>query len=751
MIRRILPAMLALSAVFSTAATARARTTLDIYFLDMAGGGSNLIVTPLGESILIDTGSLEPEHRDADRILAACRDAGIDRIDHLITTHFHLDHFGAILEVSMRIPIKRFYDKGLPPEHEQKTKWFQRLYPLYRRATKGEITTIKAGDDIGLRDRPDDVYPPVTLHCFAADKKIEGFSGDIDAPVPGFDIGPEDRSDNARSIALMLRYGDFDCYLGGDITLNVEHHLVHPRNRIGKIDIYQVTHHGLDQSNNPLLLGALEPTVAIAMNGRRKGVQPRTFETLTSLPSLEALYQIHYNTQYGDSGNTAAQFIANAKNSDGGNYIKASVNSRSGTYRIRIKPDGPTRTYRTKSARTVHNRERFMNSVRTELNENIFDFWLTHTIDNEHGGFIGRMTNDNRRIENAPKGLILNARILWTFAAAYRCEKNPEYLKAANRAYDYLTGKFHDPEHGGYYWLLDHKGAPVDLSKELYAQSFVIYALAEYHLATGKAEPLEKAKALFRLLETKCHDDENAGYFETFFRDWRQAPQARLAFEVEKAQKTMNTHLHVLEAWTNLYRAWKDPLLKRRLAEMIEIFRDRIINPDTHHFELFFDAHWKSLKQVVSFGHDIEGSWLLAEAAEVLGDERLLHEIEPICVKMADACLKEGLDTNGALFYEAEHGRITIPAKHWWAQAETAVGFCNAYQLSGDRKFLRAARKNWRFIKKHQVNHEHGEWYGVAPTPEKPADPNAMKVSEWKAPYHNARACLELIRRLQSF
>jgi beta-lactamase superfamily II metal-dependent hydrolase len=315
-VKRILAAVIAAFAlIFAGCSTVpeqdSANEPLEIYFLDMVGGGSTLIVTPLGESILIDTGSREPMHRDVDRILRACEDAGLKQIDYLVTTHFHLDHFGGILELSRRIPVRHFIDKGAPPaEHEQNTDWFRQLHPLYLKATQGQVQALKAGDDIPLENDTTGKLPPIRLHCVAAEKIVEYFEGEIDAPVPGFEIKKPDTTDNARSIALVLTYGRFKFVAGGDITWNVEHHLAHPVNRIGKVDLYQMTHHGLDQSNNPMLLKALSPTVCVAMNGPKKGIQPRTFHDLKALPSVKAIYQIHYNTQYGDKGNTSPEFIA---------------------------------------------------------------------------------------------------------------------------------------------------------------------------------------------------------------------------------------------------------------------------------------------------------------------------------------------------------------------------------------------------------------------------------------------------------
>jgi beta-lactamase superfamily II metal-dependent hydrolase len=348
--KRIFVLLAIVLTVMATACAVQAKPgaageTLDIYFLDMAGGGSTLIVTPLGESVLIDTGSLEPEHRDADRIERACRHAGLTQIDCLVTTHFDTDHYGGILDLSKRIPIKTFIDNDTPPKDIARRQAFQKLNPLYEQATKGKTKLLRAGEDIPLKKDPAGKLPAIRLHCVASQKQIEGFAGDIDAPVEGFEIAKPDTSNNAASIALVLSYGDFAFFAGGDITSNVEHHLAHPVSRIGKIDLYQVTHHGLDLSNNPVLLKALSPTVCVAMNGPRKGIQPRTFKALNALPSVKAIYAIHYNTQYGDAGNPPPEFIANKDNPNKGEYIKASINPTKETFTLQIGPDGEKKAY----------------------------------------------------------------------------------------------------------------------------------------------------------------------------------------------------------------------------------------------------------------------------------------------------------------------------------------------------------------------------------------------------------------------
>ncbi len=392
---------------------------------------------------------------------------------------------------------------------------------------------------------------------------------------------------------------------------------------------------------------------------------------------------------------------------------------------------------------------KFQQSARNELEQNLLPFWIRYTQDQEKDGFIGRMTNDGKIIKDAPKGLVLNTRILWTYSAAYRFHPKPEYLDMARRAYDYLMQHFWDAEYGGAYWLLDSNGRPIDDMKKLYGESFLIYSLAEFHRATGNPKALTKAQELFRIIEAKCHDPKHKGYFEMCNRDWSRSPQPPIGANKSVMRKSMNAHLHLLEAYTNLYRVWKEDRLRQRLQELIEVFRDHIIDSKTWHFKLFFDETWRSEDEIISFGHDIEGSWLLPEAAEVLGDEELIKQINIIALKMAQACYEQALDPDGALLYEANSEKIINSDKHWWPQAETVVGFLNAYQLSGQKHYFDAAFRCWQFIQSSIVDHENGEWFSVV---SRDAVPNrkAFKVSEWKAPYHNARCSLEIIHRLEN-
>lgn len=384
--------------------------------------------------------------------------------------------------------------------------------------------------------------------------------------------------------------------------------------------------------------------------------------------------------------------------------------------------------------------------VEQELRSNILPFWLKYTIDDEFGGFRGQITNDLIVDPEADKGLILNARILWTFSKAYSVYREDVYLSAATRAYEYILRYFWDSEFGGVYWMLNYRGEPCDTKKRVYGQAFTVYALAEYHLATHDAETLKRAIALYEAIEETGHDTKYGGYFETYEREWRMAKDQRLSEVDMDESKSMNTHLHMLEAYANLRRAWKDDGLRKRLRELIEIFLKRIIHPKSHHFLLFFDEDWTPKADMISFGHDIEGSWLLCEAAEIYGDAELLKRVQVEAVRMAQAVYNEAVDSDGGLLYEAEHGKVIDSDKHWWPQSEAVVGFLNAYRLSGQEHFRAAAERSWDFIEKYIVDHQHGEWFWKVSRDGVPSN-DKYKVDPWKCPYHNSRTCFEVMAR----
>lgn len=388
-------------------------------------------------------------------------------------------------------------------------------------------------------------------------------------------------------------------------------------------------------------------------------------------------------------------------------------------------------------------------SVRRELLEDILPFWRRHVVDERRGGFIGEMSNDLRVLEDAPKGLILNARLLWTFSAACRYTQDEADRSMAHRAYEYLTDRFLDERHGGYFWELDPDGAVLDDKKKIYGEAFCIYALAEYHRTFHEPRAVERAIDVFSRIEAHAHDDRYGGYLEIMLREWQPCEDMRLSDKDMDEKKSMNNHLHVLEAYTNLMRVWPDPLVAERLRELIDLFTRRILNAERTHLNHFFDEAWTPRSASYTFGHDIEGTWLLCEAAEVLGDPHLLAEVRALAASMAWSTLQEGVDLDGGLCYLGRDKTVVNRNKEWWPQAEAIVGFYNAWQLSGEDAFLNAAVRCWRFIEDRMVDRVHGEWFWCV-RPDGTPDPSQPKVSAWKGPYHNGRCCLEIIRRTET-
>jgi mannobiose 2-epimerase len=392
---------------------------------------------------------------------------------------------------------------------------------------------------------------------------------------------------------------------------------------------------------------------------------------------------------------------------------------------------------------------KFARQVEDHLAGHIMPFWCGPALDHEQGGWMGWLSNELQPDRTKPRGLIVNARILWTFAAVHRAQPETLYREMAARALDVVLTRYWDWVHGGAFWRLTDDWQVLDDSKKTYGQAFYIYALSEYHLAFRDTAALECAKDLFELIEQHAHDPEQGGYIEVHNRDWTEAgPDARLSEKDLSEKKSMNTHLHVLEAYTNLYRVWQDRRLENRLRELITLFERHILDPRTHHFHHFFDEVWNVRSDTCTFGHDIEGSWLLCEAAEVLGDDVLVDRVRAVAVRIADRVLAEGIAADGALCYEGKAGRVIDRGKECWPQAEALVGFINVWQLSGEARYLQSAHRVWEYIQRHLVDRVHGEWFWRIDENGRP-DPALPKVSEWKGPYHASRACLETSRRLK--
>lgn len=385
-------------------------------------------------------------------------------------------------------------------------------------------------------------------------------------------------------------------------------------------------------------------------------------------------------------------------------------------------------------------------SMQDVLENNILNFWIEKMTDNENGGYYGRLTGNGTLVPTADKGAILNARILWSFSAAYRVLNKPEYLQAATRAKEYLISHFYDEENGGVFWSLDYKGFPKDTKKQIYAIGFCIYGLSEYSRATGDTESLEYAKKLFYDIEKHSFDKVNNGYFEAFTKEWNKIDDMRLSEKDENMSKTMNTHLHILEPYTNLFRLWKDEALEKQLRNLIDVFINKILNKDTHHLDLFFDDEWNGKRNIQSYGHDIEASWLLHEALIVLGDRKLLECYVPYVRQIASAS-NEGIYKDGAMIYEKwlDSGRID-EERHWWVQCENIIGHINLYEHFGYEDALDKSIRCWAFIKKHLIDWANGEWYWST-YPDGNINTNDDKAGFWKCPYHNSRMCIEIIER----
>jgi len=371
-----------------------------------------------------------------------------------------------------------------------------------------------------------------------------------------------------------------------------------------------------------------------------------------------------------------------------------------------------------------------------DLTENILPFWANHSPD-PSGGFYGTLKFDGMPRENAYKGGILNARLVWTFSSAYRLLKDEQYLILADRAQRYFIDHFIDPEYGGSFYTVNANGTPLAMQKDTYQNAFAIYGLSEHYRATGNTESLDAAVAIYRKMIEYAYDPVNGGFIESFTRDWKMVEVV--------SPKTMNTNLHVLEALTNLYRVWKDEDLKKHLQEEIEVMSHKVLNQETWHEQLFFTMDWQNQKDIDSYGHDIEFSWLLVEAAEVLDDEEILKDTQRIALHLVTVQLEEGIDENGALMYEKEGDHLNTNLE-WWPQAETVVGCLNAFQINGDRKYLDAAVRTWEWIKTYMVDYEYGEWYGGVSSDGNPHK-NRVKADHWRCPYHNGRMGFEIITR----
>jgi mannobiose 2-epimerase len=392
-----------------------------------------------------------------------------------------------------------------------------------------------------------------------------------------------------------------------------------------------------------------------------------------------------------------------------------------------------------------HQLQRYKRELQREL-ENILQYWMKYAPDDDQGGFYGKIDEDNLVHPEAEKGVVLNARILWSFAAAYTHTKKSEYLVIAKRAYHYILDHFMDTKYGGVYWSVDHRGEVSNSRKQIYGQAFCLYAFCEYYKAVREDQIADRAISLFNVVEKNSYDNKHKGYYEAWTHNWKPIDDFRLSAKDENFAKTMNTHLHLLEAYANLYSIWQDSFLGMQIENLLEVFAHHFIDSKTHHLILFFDERWTVKSDLISYGHEIEAAWLLQYAAEMISHSGWIITMKSQALKIAEAAT-EGWEYDGGLRYEKEPGRQNNE-KHWWAQAEAMIGFYNAFQVSQQKKYLEQSLKSWEFVKKYIRDKKNGEWFwGVHE--DNMVMKNQDKIGFWKCPYHNTRACLELINRIK--
>ncbi len=382
-----------------------------------------------------------------------------------------------------------------------------------------------------------------------------------------------------------------------------------------------------------------------------------------------------------------------------------------------------------------------------ELLDNILPYWTKTAPDVENGGFFGAVYNDGQIDNDISRTAVTCARILWTFSRAYILYQKEAYLQIAQRAYDYLNSAFWDKEYQGLYWSVDRQGNPVSDRKQYYAQAFGIYGYSEFFKAAHNPTSLERAITIYYLIEKHARDLQFGGYIEGSTHDFSPLADMRLSPKDMNCSKSMNTLLHLIEAYTNLLSTWRDDTLHSSLQTLLFDFIEHIIDPQSGHFKLFLDKKWQSLSDRISCGHEIEGSWLLDEAAGVLGDAATQTKIRSITLKLAETVFSTGIDADGSIIQEGTIDKISQNDKEWWPQAEAVIGFYNAYQLSHKPELMQASQICWDFIQKKLIDKEHGGWFKRL-TANGAVDQTSPKIGPWESAYHESRMCFEMIERL---
>ena len=382
----------------------------------------------------------------------------------------------------------------------------------------------------------------------------------------------------------------------------------------------------------------------------------------------------------------------------------------------------------------------FLQEVRENLTSCILPYWLK--LKDPKGGFYGEVSAEGTVFYDAPRGVILNARLIWSFAAAYAALKDTQYLVAAVHARDWFLDHFCDHKYGGVYWSVTAEGERLDTKKQLYAQGFAIYALSELYKVTGDDEALKNAVNLYKVVESHFADTVNGGYIEALSRDFSPLEDMSLSAHDINADKTMNSHLHVLEAYSNLYQVWPDETLKTRVEALLSLTGERVMGADGH-LQLYFKRDWTVLPGAVSYGHDIETSWLALEAAFALHDADVVNRVRP-WARRVGAAGNEGLLPDGSMRYEKLPDGQFDDSRQWWVQAESVVGNLWLWKYHADAEALERALSAWNYIREHLVDTLSGEWWWAI-LPNGSRDLSQPKAGFWKCPYHNTRMCLQVL------
>lgn len=387
----------------------------------------------------------------------------------------------------------------------------------------------------------------------------------------------------------------------------------------------------------------------------------------------------------------------------------------------------------------------YKSEVEVEMSS-ILDWWMEHMLNKETGFFYGEISGANIPDANAPIGLVLQSRILWTFSAAYNYTQNKVYLNFAHTAYKQLITQFYDNEYGGMFWSVQPNGIPVSTKKQAYGIAFAIYGLSAYYEATKDQAALDKAAELYRCLEMHFYDSVYGGYIECLGNDFSVIEDVRLSDKDQNAIKSMNTHLHVIEAYAKLYTVLPSEALKQSVTQLLVIFEQHIIDPATSQQKLFFQNDWTSTDSEVSFGHDIEAAWLLQEAAVITKDALRIEKFTNIAQAMASE-VAANLSPEGAVYNDYDiHTKVLNKGLDWWPQAEAMVGFLNAFEISGSTIYLQHSLTSWAVINKQFKDARFGEWYWGYDASGNLL--NKEKAGFWKCPYHNSRACIEVANRI---